>query len=139
MGGGGGGGVGWEYISPSSELPFPSLLLPLRVSFHVNFSTPFTPPHSQIPLLNAAGVSFVIFFFSCWKNTSYLPVQKVTTVYSIDIIFTFDFNSSDARLPLFPSLRPSVLDTHLKYAGGVLVVAAEPLFVYLFVTWHLTS
>lgn len=89
----------------------------------------FTPPHSEAS-----------FFF---RNTSYLPVQKVTTVYSIDVIFSFDFNNSNAQLPLFPSLQRPVSAwhslNHLQYAGEVLVVAAEPLFVYLFVTWHLTS
>lgn len=65
--------------------PFPSLLQPPHLSFHVNFSTPFTPPHSDIRLLSAGGVLAFI------RNTSFLPVQIVTTVYSIDIIFSFNF------------------------------------------------
>lgn len=68
---------------------------------------------TQKPLCSAQqDVSFFSFLFF-FQNTSYLPVQKVTTVYSIDVVFNFDFHSSDAQLPPFPSLRPSVLDTHL--------------------------
>lgn len=63
---------------PSSffSVPFSNL----STSHFVWLSHNSTPPHSEIPLPTRSGV---------FRNTSYLPVQKVTTVYSIDIIFQF--------------------------------------------------
>lgn len=81
--------------------PFSSLLQPLHFSFHVNFSTPFTPPHSEISLLSAAGISFSKHLISTCAE-GYNRIQY--------------FNSTNAQhVPLFSSLRPSVLNTHLTF------------------------
>lgn len=127
---------GWGKKWPPSELlfrPFTSHFMWIS-AHHLHL-------HTQKSLCSTRrALAFFLFFF--FRNTSYLPVQKVTAIYSIDVIFSFDLNSSDAQLPLFPS--PPTFSSrrsfnHLQYAWEVLVVAAEPFFVYLFVTWHLTS
>lgn len=106
---------------PFSTLPASAFTWLSAHHLHLNTQKPFCSAQQALA-----------FFF--W-NTSYLPVQKVTAIHSIDVVFSFDFNGSDAQLPLFPPLWPSVLEhsyNHFQDAEEVVVVAAEPLFVCLF-------
>ena len=72
---------------PLSSFFPPSLLRPLHFSFHVNFSTPFTPPHSDIPPLNAEGVAFFFFFF-CSSKTPHIYLYSKLQLYTVLTLFS---------------------------------------------------
>lgn len=110
-------------------------------SFFFFFSSPTSPVLLSCEFQHAIYTStlrnpyaqrsrMLAFYYYYYYFKTPLPVQKVTTIYSIHIVFCFDLNRSDAQLPLFPSLQPSF--DHSRDAGEALVVAAEPLFVCLF-------
>lgn len=74
----------WGEEWPPSELLFRPFSL--HFSFHVNFSTPFTPPHSDIPLLNAAGVSF--FFCCCCSETPHICLYRKLQPSTVLMLFS---------------------------------------------------